>query len=284
MSDPTLPPFDTAVVLGGGGVTGIAWEIGLLAGLLDEGIDLADADIIIGTSAGAFAATFLADHQVEEGFQRQFIPSIEDSIAMAPEVRNRYQAMIAAGNGDREQVGRNLGRLALETPTVSRDRRAEIVASRLATIEWPAGPLVVTAVDAETGALRLLERNDGVDFLTAISATGAVPGLWPAVELLGRQWIDGGVTSSANPRLASSSRRAVVIAPSTNTFEGPDGFHLEVARLRTNTEVESVVPDDASREAIGPNVFDAARRGVSAIEGRRQGRLASKDVRRLLLI
>ena len=42
-----------AVVLGGGGATGRAWEIGLLKGLRDAGIDLTEADLIIGTSAGA---------------------------------------------------------------------------------------------------------------------------------------------------------------------------------------------------------------------------------------
>ena len=42
-----------ALVLGGGGVTGIAWEIGVIAGLADQGIDLAAADVIVGTSAGS---------------------------------------------------------------------------------------------------------------------------------------------------------------------------------------------------------------------------------------
>jgi len=40
----------TALVLGGGGVTGAAWELGLLAGLADEGMELTGADLVVGTS------------------------------------------------------------------------------------------------------------------------------------------------------------------------------------------------------------------------------------------
>ena len=45
-----------ALVLGGGGSTGNAWLIGVIAGLSDAGVDLTDADLIIGTSAGSTAA------------------------------------------------------------------------------------------------------------------------------------------------------------------------------------------------------------------------------------
>jgi NTE family protein len=41
-----------ALVLGSGGPVGIAWEVGLLAGLADARVDLSDADFIVGTSAG----------------------------------------------------------------------------------------------------------------------------------------------------------------------------------------------------------------------------------------
>jgi NTE family protein len=43
-----------ALVLGGGGITGIGWQPGVLAGLFDEDVDLHSADTVIGTSAGSF--------------------------------------------------------------------------------------------------------------------------------------------------------------------------------------------------------------------------------------
>ena len=43
----------SALVLGGGGITGIAWELGIIHGLAEEGIDLTEADTVVGTSAGS---------------------------------------------------------------------------------------------------------------------------------------------------------------------------------------------------------------------------------------
>jgi NTE family protein len=49
-----------AVVLGGGGTIGVAWQTGLLAGLRDAGIELAEASAIVGTSAGALVGALLS--------------------------------------------------------------------------------------------------------------------------------------------------------------------------------------------------------------------------------
>ena len=47
-------------MLGGGGVTGVAWEIGVLAGLAARGVRLSAADLLIGTSAGSVVGALLA--------------------------------------------------------------------------------------------------------------------------------------------------------------------------------------------------------------------------------
>src|SRR5947209_5199679 len=47
---------ERALVLGGGGASGNAWEIGVIAGLFDAGLDVTTADLIIGTSAGSTTA------------------------------------------------------------------------------------------------------------------------------------------------------------------------------------------------------------------------------------
>src|SRR5947209_1582332 len=47
---------ERALVLGGGGSAGNAWLIGVIAGLLDAGLDVTAADLVIGTSAGSTAA------------------------------------------------------------------------------------------------------------------------------------------------------------------------------------------------------------------------------------
>lgn len=65
--------MSTALVLAGGGVTGIAWETGLLLGLRDIGIDVAaEADVIIGTSAGSTVGAQLAvGRDLADMFARQ---------------------------------------------------------------------------------------------------------------------------------------------------------------------------------------------------------------------
>jgi len=71
-----------ALVLGGGGVTGIAWETGLIAGLAGLGIDLAAADVIIGTSAGSLVGTDIACGQdLETLYQAQLAPPAPEPAA-----------------------------------------------------------------------------------------------------------------------------------------------------------------------------------------------------------
>src|SRR6266566_6209822 len=71
-----------ALVLGGGGVTGIAWETGLIAGLAGLGIDLAAADVIIGTSAGSVVGADIASGQEFEAlYQAQLAPPAPEPAA-----------------------------------------------------------------------------------------------------------------------------------------------------------------------------------------------------------
>src|SRR6476659_7614406 len=45
-----------ALVLAGGGAAGNAWELGLIAGLSDARVDVTEADLIVGPSAGSTVA------------------------------------------------------------------------------------------------------------------------------------------------------------------------------------------------------------------------------------
>src|SRR5947209_623087 len=49
-----------ALVLGGGGVIGVAWHTGVICGLRDVGVDPTQADLIVGTSAGSIVGAQLA--------------------------------------------------------------------------------------------------------------------------------------------------------------------------------------------------------------------------------
>jgi NTE family protein len=273
-----------AVILGGGGVTGIAWETGVLLGLEGAGVQLAGADAIIGTSAGSFAGTYLATGVLEKYFDAQFDDEVTELAAtMSPETIDAYLKAIADGDGDAERTARGLGRMAMAATTVSVEARAAVVAARLPSADWPDAPLRMTAIDAESGVLHLFDKTSGVPIVTAAAASGAVPGLWPVVTALDRRWIDGGSCSPTNAALGADYDRVVVIAPAADGLPGMRGTHSEVADLVVaGVGVTLIVPDERTTEAVGPNVFDPARRGPAAAAGRLQGAAAATEVSRAL--
>jgi NTE family protein len=267
-------------VLGGGGLTGIAWEAGLLKGLADVGIDLGAADVIVGTSAGAFAGAYLASGRLDELFCHQSsVDVVEIPATMGQETIEAWGAAIAEGAGDPKAIGRALGRMALGASTVAAEARAAVVEARLAGLEWPDGRLKITAIDAETGELRLLDSSCAIPLTTAAAASGALPGLWPVVEANGHYWIDGGSVSPVNAWLGEGYDVVLVVAPAPEGMPGMPGVDQDVAHLRgTGSQVIVMVPDLPSKQAIGDNPFDPARRAAVAEAGRKQGQLASADV------
>jgi NTE family protein len=272
-----------AVVLGGGGITGIAWEIGVLTGLAEAGIDLAEhADALYGTSAGSFAAALLASRaDLQARYRAQFEPdTTEVATAMTPEVQGLYQEAFVHYFGQAIPLAKAFGEIAKHAETVSTEVRTEVVRARLGTDTWPDNDLLhVTAIDADTGELVVLDRHSGLSLVEAASATGAVPGLWPMVVAGGRNWIDGGMISPANVQLGAGYDRVLVIAPVGETRAGFDTVDLAASRLRPRSKVVVITPDEAAVAGIGPNVFDPERRGPAAEAGRAQALRVAADVR-----
>ncbi|MFI6686510.1 patatin-like phospholipase family protein [Streptomyces sp. NPDC050485] len=262
-----------ALVLGGGGVTGSGWEVGVLAGLLEAGVDLRGADTVIGTSAGAFVgAAFAGGQDVEEMYAAQLRPDDTEPVVAASRatVAAWYEAF-AVGGCDRHRVGAAFGAIAKADPEpVPLALRREVVRSRLSTAGWPAA-LKVTAIDADTGQLRAFDQESGIPLVDAVSASGAVPGVWPLERIDGRPWIDGGMVSSANALLAGGHDRIIVIAPLPNGYGQIPGAAEDAAVLREHAQVHLVVPDEAGVAAIGPNIYDPQRRRPAALAGRTQG-------------
>jgi NTE family protein len=269
-----------AVILGGGGVAGIAWETGVLNGLAATGVDLARADAIIGTSAGSFAGAHLAAGSIPEFYRRQLDGEVHEISAAMPESSIAgFQKALLAGDGDPNAIGRGLGSFALRAQTIPAGLRQRVIDSRLAGMDWPTGRLGLTAIDCQSGVLRVFDRNDGISLSLAAAASGALPGLWPPVEIGGRYWIDGGCVSATNARLGAGFDIVLVLAP-TPGFPGLPGVHEEIAELeREGTATALLTPDDGSRKAMGPNVFDPDVAGRAAAAGLLQAMRAGHGVR-----
>jgi len=275
---------DTALVLGGGGVTGVAWELGILTGLASAGVDVAKADLVVGTSAGSIVGTFVAAGvDLEARYERQLAPaSGEIAARMGLPLLARYGwAMLRSR--DAASYGARIGRLALAAAlTITEAERREVIAARLGVTEWPERRLLITAIDASTGEFRAFDRSSGVSILDAVGASCAVPGVWPPVTIEGHRWIDGGIRSATNADLASGCSRIVLIAPITFGGRGIPGVAGQAAALRSaGADVVVISPDAAARQAIGRNVLDPARRAAAARAGRTQATSIAEDVARV---
>jgi NTE family protein len=268
-----------ALVLGGGGVAGIAWMTGLLAGLADAGQDVTGADLLVGTSAGAAVAAQVGSGlSLDALFARQVDPALqarEISVEVnMTEVAAEFAALLA-GATSAQDVQRRVGAYALAANTVSEAERLAAVGSRLPSPQWPERRLLLVAVDAETGETRVFDRDSGADLVDAVAASCAVPGIWPPVTIGGHRYVDGGIRSSDNADLASGHASIVVLSPlgPDSPFPTPMPLRTVVAQLRSEGSAVTVIaPDEASVAAIGTNPLNPATRIPAAEAGRAQGR------------
>lgn len=273
-----------ALALGGGGVTGVAWETGLLLGLVEAGVDLSTADVFVGTSAGSVvAAQLTSGRPLEELYAAQVAPaSGEIAARMSGAALVRFLVAMA-WPGDQQRARARLGRAALQTKTVPEAERRAVIARRLPNHDWPRQRLLITAVDADTGAATVFDRDSGVSLVDAVAASCAVPLVWPPVTINGRRYIDGGVRSVTNVDLARGCERVVVLAPTTAALRRSDRPAAQVSTLGEGVRSVIISPDTASRAAIGPNVLDPARRAASAQAGRAQAAGVADQVRAVWL-
>jgi NTE family protein len=271
-----------ALVLGGGGITGIAWEIGVLAGLAEAGVDLTGADLVVGTSAGSVVgAQVTGGADLETLFARQLEPPTGEKAArMTRAALARYAWAVVRSRRDDVEFRRRVGALALAAEqaglTPPEQERLDVIGSRLVGTEWPDRALTVTAVDAHTGEFRTFDRDSGVPLLQAVAASCAVPGVYPPVTIDGRRYVDGGMRSAANADLAEGHDRVVVLAPVPRGVGPLASVDAQVTGMVARVAV--VAPDQASRTAIGRNVLDPAARAGSARAGRAQAAGVAEQV------
>lgn len=271
-----------ALVLGGGGVTGIAWEIGMLTGLADAGIDLTEADLVIGTSAGSVVGVDVRSGATLAGlYEVQTRPPGDTEVyaKMGAATMARYlRAMVFSARPETARA--RVGKMALRARTEPEEVRRKVIESRLPTFDWPAGRLRITAVEAATGRFTVFDAASGVGLLDAVGASCAVPGIWPPVTINGKRYIDGGMRSAANADLASGCERVVVIAPLAQGFGVIESLARQTARLaRQGSSVAVITPSAAARKAIGKNVLDPARRPDAARAGYAQAASEAAAVR-----
>ena len=281
---------ERALVLGGGGSTGNAWLIGVMAGLFDAGLDVTTADLTIGTSAGATAAAQIAGAAPAELLAAILAAAPQQRTGPAGSGRGRVPIRAAADHMERTSkiiasaedaadMRRRMGAAALEMAAASggsgQAQWRATVAARLPSQRWPQRTVLITAVDAHTGEPVVFDRHSGADLVDAVAASCA-SGF--AYGIGGGRYIDGGYRSNAeNADLAAGYARVLVLSPFGGRSRTPVdwGMHLatQVDELRARgSRVETIFPDSNSEHMFGANAMDLSLRPPAARAGYSRGR------------
>jgi NTE family protein len=273
-----------ALVLAGGGIAGIAWEVGTLFGIEETEPRaasrlLAPDSTFIGTSAGSVVASQIAGGVPLRVLFEQQLEQHSAEVGAKFDVQEFQEtlARLLDGVTSAEEGRRRVGRFAMDATTVASDSRRAIIRARLTVQAWPDQRLLITAVNAETGELRVFDRNSGIDLIDAVSASCAVPGIWPTVEIDGHRYTDGGVRTIANSDLAAGSDPVLILAPLAEANVPVAIPAHELAALEP-ARVKVVFADGASVAAFGSNPLDPATGVASARAGYEQGRWIAADV------
>lgn len=279
-----------ALVLGGGGPVGIAWESGLLAGFAQAGVDLAQADFIMGTSAGSFVGARLALGAKTADLAAPILADAErparptNGGGRPPADLSKLMSLMSEAQGglrNPAEARAEIGAYALAAETIGEDEFISSFGKSFASLPddaWPEKGFACTAVNAETGAFQLWTKDAGVGVTRAVASSCSVPGIYPPVTVAGRRWIDGGMRSSTNADLAAGHDLVVIVAVRLGSAGG-EALARIAARLDEEVQtlkdggstVVVIAPDEASQTAMGVNLMDFRKRADAARAGLVQG-------------
>ncbi|TRX56591.1 patatin-like phospholipase family protein [Thalassomonas sp. M1454] len=277
------------LVLGGGGVTGIAWMTGILAGLEENGLDLSIFDSIVGTSAGStVGAQISSSTSLTELFERQ-VDKSKQNHELVPKLNKLallWKLLPALRYWKSPIKFRQcIGKIASKTNSVQPEKRLEVIHARLTEHNWPSGDLAPTlniiAIDAQTGQHVIFNQDSDISLTNAVAASCAVPIVWPAVRDNNHVFVDGGIRSMNNADLITGCKKVLIISPTGAGKKGMPWANLqdEVALLKAQgAQVHVIIPDEYSLSEMGKNPLDPNKRTDSALAGKKQGLAIYQDV------
>ena len=274
----------------------------MLAGLAEAGLDLSDANFILGTSAGSVVGSQLAMGRSASALAAPFLSGQTQPQASSPsqllgsappDLSVLIQKMTAAvsGEGPAERARVELGTWALQAQTISEEA---FIASFGQTIrDYPEGSwpdrFACTAVDTANGDFVVWDKQSGVSLSRAVASSCSVPGIFPPVTIGSRRYMDGGMRSATNADMARGYDVVFVLAltvgsaaasPMTEVFRRRLEAELDAVR-QGGSRVELILPDAASLEAFGMNLMDYRRRPAAAKAGLDQGRAQAAKLQAL---
>jgi NTE family protein len=295
------------LVLGGGGVLGEAWMMGVLAGIEDAaGVDLRDCESFVGTSAGSIVAAHLVagnsprrpssvGTDLEVGSAG---PSRGLAVAAVTAARRAGQAALAASAtfaplalgvaAPGGAIVRAVLLRGLSRPPDSLTQLREQVQRSGARFD---GRLRVATVDRRSGRRVVFgsPRAPNATVAEAVEASCTVPWLFAPVTIAGREYVDGGVWSPTNLDAAPAGRDTQVLCLNPTASLGTSSTLLAVMRnvarsavsieslavRRRGARVRTIAPNAECAAAMGSNFMDSEPRIRVLAAGYRQGLLVA---------
>jgi len=279
----------TALVLAGAGAAGNAWELGLIAGLADGGVDVTGADLIIGTSAGSTVAAQITSGTAPADLYAAILAEMpqprtrttQSAPGRAPTMSGpnylEWSNAIIASAADASDMRRRIGAAALELDASNgsgSNRWHDIVAARLPSHRWPERSVLIPAVDARTGEPVVFDRQSGIDLVDAVAASTSA---MTPYAIGAKRYINGGYRRNENADLAAGYATVLVLSPFSGASRHPHAWGMDLAtqvdELRAaGSFVETVFPDAGAGDVFNANALDPSTRLPAARGGYDQGR------------
>lgn len=273
--------MELGLVLGGGGMVGMAYHAGVLRALEAEAGIVADsADLVVGTSAGAVVGAYLRSGwttldfwHLALGTHPRLAPVGRDGVSGAapqifvPSWRTPFD-LYRRALGSAFVLGRSLARWPVPPlPVPSLLARAfpggmfDMVEGRRRfeeelPAEWPDKPLWVCAVDIGRGRRVVLGRPGAPEasLRQAVLASAAIPGVYRPVRLGGRVLVDGGAWSSTNLDLAVKAGCRLIIGVAPMAFD-PEQAPTRLLQLIRRLPARSLASEVAQARHKGAQVL-----------------------------
>lgn len=239
---PAPNPFGSGktrgLALGGGGEWFEAWQLAYVTTLGKAGVDLADAEAVVGTSAGSLLGTMLTSGRIAQE-ANEFAGLAEHPAMMA--------RMVVANTGAASQrrarelqlqikvydpaAIQALGRAAMAAQNAPVGALQQAIQTIIGPLDWPSPAMHTTAIDCYTGERIVVSSDSGIPISHAISASMSLPGCFGPTWIGDHYCMDGGISrSGTHADLVAGAKRVLVLALSDGSpeFAQLSGFHAPI--------------------------------------------------------
>lgn len=212
---------ERGLVLGGGGAYLVSWMMGYFHALKQNGVDLATADVVVGTSAGSVAGAVLCSGRLwrltgELDFFRDFpklFAELVPALQANPSQERARKLAVDAQDASFETI-RTIGRAAMAARNpASTEKYFNTLHRLIGPTRWPSPALHTTANDCYTGERIVVSASAGLPVDVACAASSSLPGSMGPTWLKDRLCMDGGICqTSTHGDVVAGVKRALVIS------------------------------------------------------------------------